>query len=133
MTPYGLDHVAIAVRKIKNHLPLYRTKLGIPLESITTFKEYGVRIASLKLKNARVELLEPIGKKSVLAKFLEKRGEALHHVAFKTRGLAKTVASLKQKKLTWINEKPRRGLHNTRICFLHPSCTRGILLEFVEP
>ncbi len=128
----ALDHVAIAVRSIKNHLPLYTKKLGIAKEGITTFQEYGVRIASLKLPNARIELIEPTGPKSTLVKFLAKRGEGLHHIAFRVPNLPSCVTKFKKRGLAWVDEKPRRGLHDSRICFLHPSSTNGILLEFVE-
>ncbi len=126
------DHVAIAVHKIKDHLPLYRDLLGIELEGTYDFKEYGVRIAAFALPNGRLELLEPLGKKSTLAKFLAKRGEGLHHLAFRTHAIEKQVKDLKKAGLSWINEKPRRGLHDTRVCFLHPRSSKGILLEFVE-
>ncbi len=127
-----LDHVAIAVHRIKDHLPLYQKTLGMHYEGTFIFKDYGVRIASLRLKNARIELVEPAGKKSVLAKFLKKRGEGLHHLAFRTKNIARCATDLKKHGLCWIDEKPRRGLHGSRICFLHPDSTKGILLEFVE-
>ena len=127
----SLDHLAIAVRRIKDHLPLYRDALGMRLEGIYPFKAYGVRIASLKLINARLELIEPAGRNSTLNKFLEKRGEGLHHVAFQVRDLRECVAALKAEGRQWINERPRTGLHHSRICFLHPSSAKGILLEFV--
>lgn len=127
-----LDHVAIAVRRIQDHLPLYVKTLGMRHEGTYAFKAYGVRIASLKLKNARIELVEPTAKDSVLTKFLEKRGEGLHHVAFRVGKLAACVDALKKGGLTWLNETPRKGLHGSQICFLHPSSGKGTLLEFVE-
>ena len=133
MLPQSLDHVAIAVHRIADHLPLYAKTLGMKHEGIYAFKAYGVRIASLKLKNARIELVEPMGPASVLAKFLAKRGEGIHHVAFRVDNLSGCVDTLKKKGLQWLNEKPRKGLHGSRICFLHPSGGKGVLLEFVEP
>jgi methylmalonyl-CoA/ethylmalonyl-CoA epimerase len=128
----ALDHVAIAVHKIHDHLPIYTEKLGIPCEGIYTIKAYGVRIASLKLRNSRIELMEPMGPKSILKGFLDKKGEGIAHIAFKVRGLEKCISNLKDRGMLWIGDKPRKGLHNSQICFLHRSSTKGILLEFVE-
>ena len=127
----ALDHVAIAVRRIRDHLPLYTKILGMKHEGTYAFRHYGVRIASLKLKNARIELIEPLTPKSVLQKFLAKRGEGLHHIAFRVGNLKACVAVAKKSGLRWINETPRKGLHGSDICFLHPSSAKGVLLEFV--
>ncbi len=128
----SLHHVAIAVHRIKDHLPLYAKTLGMEHEGTFTLREYSVRIAALKLPNARIELIEPAGPRSTLTKFLAKRGEGLHHVAFQVADLPRRVTDLKRSGLKWINEQPRPGLHGSGICFLHPSSAKGILLEFVE-
>ena len=126
-----IDHLGIAVKSIDEALKFYRDQLGIPLGSRETVVQEKVHTQMLPLGDSRIELLEPSEPDSVIAKFLEKRGEGLHHVALKDPDLAATVELLKSSGARLLNE-PRPGVGGHIYVFVHPSSTGGVLLELIQ-
>lgn len=128
----GLDHVGVAVKNLEEALKVYRDILGFKLEGIHTLTERKVRIALLSTgSESKVELLEPIGNDSPVAKFLENRGEGIHHIAVKVDNIEAALEDFKQKGVTLIDEKPRIGAEGKKVAFIHPKSTMGVLLELV--
>ena len=127
-----LDHIGIAVKSISDALAFYQDALGIEVgerEEIVTQK---VRVLFLETGETRTELLEPSSEDSPIAHFIEKRGEGLHHIAYRVESLIDTMASLEQSGCRLVYPEPRPGSHGTRINFIHPSSGGGILVELVE-
>src|SRR5438876_12277124 len=94
--------------------------------------DQGVRLAMLNIGDSRIELLEPKGADSPIAKFMAKRGEGIHHIAVRVDNIEKALERLKASGARLIDEKPKRGAHNTRVAFIHPASTHGVLMELVE-
>jgi methylmalonyl-CoA/ethylmalonyl-CoA epimerase len=127
-----LDHIGIAVQSIERSLPFYRDLLGMVFEGTEEVTEQKVRVAFLAVGETRIELLEPTADDSPVAKFLEKNGEGIHHLAYQVEELAATLAELKAKSVRLIDEVPRRGAHGTLIAFLHPKGSGGVLTELCQ-
>lgn len=127
-----IHHVGIVVRSLEEGYRFYRDLLGLPLVKEATVQDQGVRAALLQVGESEIELLEPIDPKGGVAKFLERRGEGLHHVCFATDDVEAELAATKAKGIPVIDEKPRRGLAGM-ICFLHPKAQHGVLIEYAEP
>ncbi len=129
----GLDHVGVAVKNLDEAVGIYRDILGFRLEGIHVLTERKVRVAFFSSGGeTRVELLEPIGEDSPVAKFLESRGEGVHHVAVRVKGIEEVIAELKRKGMVLVDEKPRIGAEGAKIAFVHPKSTKGVLLELYE-
>ena len=129
----GMDHVGVAVRNLDEAIRTYCDALGFKLEAIHVLTERKVKVAFLTLGGqTQVELLEPLGSDSTVAKFLENRGEGIHHFAVEVRDIEAKLAELKQKGVTLIDEVPRKGAEGKLIAFVHPKSTRGVLLELVQ-
>jgi len=129
----GLEHVGIAVNKIDEALQVFENILGLKLERTRTVEEQKLKIAFLQVGETKIELLEPTDKESTVAKFLEKRGEGIHHIAFKVTGIEGMLQRLKARGITLIDEKPRKGVECSKIAFLHPKSTKNVLIELCEP
>lgn len=127
-----INHVGIAVKSIEATLPLYRDTLGMAFEGTEEVAEQKVRVAFLSVGESRIELLEPTAEDSPVAKFLEKNGEGIHHLAYQVENLERVLAELLAKGVRLIDETPRKGAHGTRIAFLHPKSTGGVLTELCE-
>ncbi len=127
-----LDHIGIAVHSLEAALPFYREILGMPFEGVEEVAEQKVKVAFLGVGESRIELLEPTSPESPVAKFLEKNGEGIHHLAYRVEDLAKTLANLKSAGTRLIDEFPRRGAHGSLIAFLHPKASGGILTELCQ-
>jgi len=128
----GVDHVGVAVKNLDEAIALYRDVLGFRLESVHVLTERKVRVAFFSTGGeTHIELLEPIGSDSPVAKFLESRGEGIQHVAVRVDDIEKALAELKSKGVMLVDETPRLGAEGTRIAFVHPKSTRGVLLELV--
>lgn len=127
-----IDHVAVAVRSLEDAVPTYRTLLEVEPE-IETVEEQGVRVAAFVLEDSRLELLEPLDDDSPVASFLERDGEGLHHVAFRTDDAARELERVDEDGLTCLDETPRSGAGDYRIGFLHPRDLHGTLVEVAEP
>jgi methylmalonyl-CoA/ethylmalonyl-CoA epimerase len=128
-----ISHIGIAVKSLDEAIPLYRDVFGLELEGIEEVPGEKVRVAFFPLGEARLELLEPTSPDSPIAKFIEKRGEGIHHIAYEVDQLEEKLGLLKEKGIRLIHEQPKPGAHNMRIAFAHPKATGGVLTEFCEP
>lgn len=129
----SLNHVGIAVRSLDEQREFYESHLGAVFENIEEVPSQKVRVAFYRVGDVRLELLEPTDPESPIAKFLEKRGEGLHHLAFTVDDIQARIAELKESGLRMIDEVPRPGAHHMRIAFLHPKSSCGVLTELCEP
>src|SRR5439155_18833745 len=127
-----MHHVGIVIRNLEEAYKFYRDTLGLHVHKEAVVEDQGVKAALLTIGNSEIELLEPINANGGVAKFLERRGEGLHHVCFETPDVTAELAAARAKGLPVIDERPRPGLAGT-ICFLHPKGTRGVLVEFATP
>ena len=127
-----VHHVGLVVRRLEDGLAFWRDTLGLRVSKEATVKDQGVKAALLPVGRSEIELLEPIDPAGGVAKFLEKRGEGLHHVCFETPDVGAELATARTRGLPLIDETPREGLAGT-ICFLHPKGTRGVLVEYATP
>lgn len=123
-----IDHIAIAVNSLEESIKVYTSLLGVEpeLETITAEK---VNTAVYDLNGVSLELIEPIGDDSPITKFLQKKGEGLHHVCLKVDSLEETMTELKEKGIDIIDETPKIGAGGTKIVFIHPKSTGGVLFE----
>jgi methylmalonyl-CoA/ethylmalonyl-CoA epimerase len=127
-----IHHVGIAVRQLHHAYGLYRDVLGLPLMKEAELKDQGVRAALLAAGDSEIELLEPIGADSGVARFLARHGEGLHHVCFETPDVARELTAAKDKGAELIDTTPRAGLAG-QIGFLHPRSCAGVLVELATP
>jgi methylmalonyl-CoA/ethylmalonyl-CoA epimerase len=127
-----VDHIGVATRGIEEALKFWRDALGLEVKHTETVEEQGVRVAMLPAGEPRVELLEPTGPDSPVAKFLEKRGPGIHHVAVRVEDIRAALARLKAGGARLIDEEPRAGAGGCLVAFVHPSASGGVLLELVE-
>jgi methylmalonyl-CoA epimerase len=130
MKPPVLDHIGIAVRSL-DAAKIYQD-LGLAIEHVEVVETQKVRTAFLSVGDANLELLEPTGPDSTIAKFIEKRGEGIHHICLRVDDLEGHLAALQAKGYRLINEHPVPGAHGCRVAFLHPSAGNGVLLELSE-
>ena len=133
MSVKSLNHIGIAVRSIDDQKPFYEGTLGLEFENIEEVPSQKVRVAFFRTGDVRLELLEPTSEDSPVAKFIEKRGEGLHHVAYTVEDIESRIAELKESGLRMIDETPRPGAHHMQIAFLHPKSSHGVLTELCEP
>lgn len=133
----GINHIGIAVKSIDAQRAFYEGVLGARFEGAETVPDQRVRVAFYALGPAdqpvRIELLEPTADDSPVAQFIQKRGEGLHHVAYTVADLPARLAELKAGGVRLIDESPRAGAHHTRIAFVHPKASLGVLTELCEP
>ncbi|TVR04802.1 MAG: methylmalonyl-CoA epimerase [Deltaproteobacteria bacterium] len=125
-----VDHIGIAVRSLDAAIPLYRDVLGLELELLDEVEEQGVKVAFFRCGETMLELLEPTRPDSPIAKYLEKRGEGIHHVALATDDIEAARERAAAGGLRLLSEAPLDGAHGKHISFVHPKDTRGVLLEF---
>jgi methylmalonyl-CoA epimerase len=125
-----IDHLGIAVRSLEKSLEFYQ-QLGLPLSARETVAHEKVNVAMLLAGGPRIELLEPTEEDSVIGRFLAKRGEGLHHIAFRVPDLAASIANLRQNGARLLNE-PQRGAGGHLYVFVHPSSTGGVLIELIQ-
>jgi len=129
----AIDHVGVAVPSIDSALALYRDALGMPLVHRETVTEQGVDAALLDVGDGHIELLEPLDPDTAVGKYLSRRGPGLHHVAYRVVSLEETLEACAAAGLRLIDETPRVGIRGSRVAFLHPSSTGGVLTEIVQP
>jgi methylmalonyl-CoA epimerase len=127
-----IHHIGIVVRDLEEAYTFYRDTLGLPVHKEATVEDQGVKAALLTIGNSEIELLEPINENGGVAKFLEKRGEGLHHICFETDDVDAELEATMSKGIAVIDKKPRIGLAG-RICFLHPKANHGVLIEYAQP
>jgi methylmalonyl-CoA epimerase len=127
-----LDHIGIAVKNMDEALAFYRETLGIDSVGTEVIEEQKVKVAFLPLGDTELELLESTAPDGPVAKFIEKRGEGIQHIALRVESIEEALAELKEKGFKLIDQEPRYGAGNAQIAFLHPKATGGILLELSE-
>lgn len=127
-----VDHIGIAVRNIEEVLNFYRQCLGLELAHTEVEPDHRVVVAFLPAGESEVELLEPIDPDSAVGRFLQKRGEGIHHICFEVKDLRQALARLKEQGVSLIDEEPRLGTGGKRIAFLHPKGAHGVLIELYE-
>jgi methylmalonyl-CoA/ethylmalonyl-CoA epimerase len=130
---FGLiDHVGVAVSDLDRAIALYEGTFGMPVVHTETVESQGVEAVLLEVGDGHVELLRPLEPGTVVGKFIEKRGEGLHHVAYRVKDIDGTLASLKEMGVDLIDNEARVGIWGSRVAFLHPRATGGVLTELVE-
>jgi len=129
----GMDHVGVAVKNLDEAIMIYRDALGFKLLGVHVLVERKVKVAFLSSGGeTQIELLEPIGSDSPIAKFLENHGEGIHHFAAKVDNIEQALEEYKKRGVALIDEQPKAGAEGKRIAFVNPKSTKGVLLELVE-
>src|SRR5437764_14296453 len=129
----AIDHVGVAVEDIDAALPHYQHALRMRLVHRETVAEQGVEAALLDCGDSHIELVQPLGPDTAVGKFLARRGPGLHHVAYRVDDVEGTLSALAEAGLRLIDERPRPGIRGSRVAFLHPASTGGVLTEIVQP
>ncbi len=128
-----IDHIGVAVEEIDGSLALYRDLFELDVAHREVVREQGVEAVLLDVGENHVELLAPLGPDTPVGKFLAKKGPGLHHVAYQVSDIDSTLATLKRSGTELIDEQPRVGIRDSRVAFLHPRATGGVLTEIVQP
>lgn len=128
-----INHIGIAVKSLDETLPFYRDCLGMTFKGCEEVAEQKVKVAMLQIGESKIELLEPTAEDSPVAKFLEKNGPGVHHVAYETADIEAAIAHLQGEGARMIDTVPRNGAHGTRIAFVHPKSSNGVLTELCQP
>ena len=127
-----INHIGIAVNSLDASIPFYRDQLGMTFEGTEEVAEQKVRVAFLQVGESRIELLEPTAPDSPVARFLEKNGEGIHHMAYEVDDISAALIRMKEQGIRLIDETPRHGAHGSLIAFLHPKATGGVLTEICQ-
>jgi len=127
-----IDHIGVAVENLNETMKLYSESLGLEIEGTEEVKEQKVKVASIPVGESRIELIESTDPNGPIAKFIERRGEGIHHIALEVDNIEDALQKLKERGVQLIDEKPRIGAHKMKIAFLHPRSTKGVLLELCE-
>ena len=127
-----IEHIGIAVKSIEEQLPYYEGVLGLKCYNIETVEDQKVKTAFFMIGQTKIELLEPTSEESTIAKFIEKRGEGIHHIAFATKNLGESLREIEAKGVRLIDTQPRAGAEGLNIAFLHPKSTGSVLTELCE-
>lgn len=128
-----IDHIGVAVEEIERALELWRDRLELDVGHREISQEQGVEAVLLDVGADHVELMAPLGPDTPVGKFLAKRGPGLHHVAYTVSDIDATLAALGQAGVKLIDKRPRAGLRDSRVAFVHPKAVGGVLIEVVEP
>ena len=126
-----INHLGIVVHNIEEALQVYEGALSIELTDVEEVPEQAVRVAFLPVGESKIELVEPLTVDSGVARFLEKRGEGVHHICLEVEDIEAALQNLAAKGVRLIDEQPRQGAHG-RVAFLHPKSTHGVLIELIE-
>jgi methylmalonyl-CoA/ethylmalonyl-CoA epimerase len=127
-----IEHIGIAVKSIENSLPYYEKVLGLKCYNIEEVADQKVKTAFFKVGQTKIELLEPLSEDSTIAKFIENRGEGVHHIAFAVPDVANALAEVEAAGVRLIDKAPRGGAEGLSIAFLHPKSTGGVLTELCQ-
>jgi methylmalonyl-CoA/ethylmalonyl-CoA epimerase len=127
-----VDHVGIAVKSIDDTLEYYIHTLGLTLIALEEVESQKVRVAFIDAGNIKLELLEPVGDDGPVAKFIEKRGEGVHHIAFGVTDIRSRMDELREKGVQLLQEKPKAGAGGAQVAFLHPKSSFGVLYELCD-
>ena len=129
----AIDHVGVAVPSIESALAFYREALQMELVHRETIVEQGVEAALLDVGDSHVELIEPLSPDTAVGRFLQTRGAGLHHVAYRVASVEEALSECAAAGIRLIDEQPRPGIRGSRVAFLHPASTGGVLTEIVQP
>ena len=127
-----IDHIGIAVKSLENAAVKYHAGMGLKIEKPTIIKEHKVRMVMLPIGESKIELLEPTEKSSPISKFLDKRGEGVHHICFRVENIEKKIKALKKVGLEVLEEVSKSGYKGQKVVFLHPKSTNGVLIELCQ-
>ena len=127
-----VEHIGIAVKTLADSVPLFEKLLNSQCYKTEIVESEKVNTAFFKTGDTKIELLESIDENGVIAKFIEKKGESLHHIAFEVENIESEMERLKDEGFILLNDKPKKGADNKLICFLHPKSTNGVLIELCE-
>lgn len=127
-----IEHVALAVSDLDEAIALYRDVWGLTLEHRETVTDQGVEEAMLPIGDSYIQLLAPLSADTTVGKFIERRGEGLHHIAYEVDDIVTALENLKKAGAKLIDQAPRRGSRGTKVAFVHPVGNRGLLVELVE-
>jgi methylmalonyl-CoA/ethylmalonyl-CoA epimerase len=128
-----IDHIGVATEDLDSALALYETSLGMPVAHRETVESQGVEAVLLDVGGGHVELLRPLGPDTPVGKFLAKKGPGLHHVAYAVSDIDEALGKIRDAGIELIDSEPRVGIRDSRVAFLHPKSTGGVLTEIVEP
>jgi methylmalonyl-CoA/ethylmalonyl-CoA epimerase len=128
-----IDHIGVAVADLEAAIALHEQTYGMPLVHRETVTEQGVEAVLLDVGDSHVELLRPLSDDTPVGRFLAKRGPGLHHVAYGVDDVEATLAELRARGVRLIDESPRSGIRGSRVAFLHPAASGGVLTEIVQP
>jgi len=127
-----IEHIGIAVKSIENSNDLFEKLFGEPHYKIEDVESEGVKTSFFKIGKNKIELLEATNENSPIAKFIEKKGEGIHHIAFDVDDIKKEIKRLKKEGFIVLNDKPKKGADNKLVAFLHPKSTNGVLIELCQ-
>jgi methylmalonyl-CoA/ethylmalonyl-CoA epimerase len=127
-----IDHVGVAVEDLDGAVALFSERLGMPVEHRETVQDQGVEVVLVGVGKSHVELLSPLAAETAVGRFLDRNGPGLHHVAYGTNDIQSALDAARAAGLRLIDEDPRTGVRNSRVAFLHPASTSGVLTELVE-
>lgn len=127
-----IDHIGIAVKDLDETLKFYQDVLGMELAGTEVVEEQKVRVAFLPIGDTEIELLESTDKEGPIAKYIEKKGEGVQHIAYRVDDIEKAIEEMKEKGIRMIDEKPRYGAGGAKIAFAHPKSTNGVLIELCQ-
>ena len=127
-----IEHIGIAVKQLSISIPLFEKLLNAPCYKKESVEGEKVNTAFFKVGDSKIELLESISEDGVIAKFIEKKGEGFHHIAYDVTNITAEVERLKAEGFVFLNEIPKKGADNKLVCFLHPKSTNGMLVELCQ-
>jgi methylmalonyl-CoA/ethylmalonyl-CoA epimerase len=127
-----IEHIAIAVKNLEKSIKHYEDNFGLKCYKVEEVKDQKVRTAFFKLWETKIELLEPTDSNGPVAKFIEKKGEGIHHIAFAVDNIKSTLKKMESGGIKLVDDKPRRGAEDLLIAFLHPKSNNGVLVELCE-
>ena len=127
-----LDHIGIAVKDLDQAMKLYREAFGIEPDLVYESSYTKAKIAFFPIGDVRIELIQPVNPESVVGRFLEKKGEGIHHVSYRVKDVDGSLAELEMKGVQLIDKKSRKVRENERVAFLHPKSTNGVLVELIQ-
>ncbi len=128
----GLDHIAIAVPDLERAIKRFAEDFGIEFNGTEAVEDAKTTTAFFPISGTQIELVHPLRGEGPIAKYLEKKGGGLHHICFRTDDVEGDMKRLKEKGYEFLSEGPKPGAHNTRVAFIHPKCTEGVLIEIAE-
>lgn len=128
----GLDHIGIAVSNLDEALEVYEKILGLKVKKVKVIEEQKIKAALLLAGKVKIELMEPTDEEGPVARFIRKKGEGVHHIAFTVTNLEDFLKMIKEKGIVLVDEKPRIGAEEYKMAFLHPKSTKNVLVELCE-